>query len=183
MSATAFSPHMMLHIGVAAIGAPLVAIGLLRAGIHPRDGGRAWAAALAASLFEMVAVWGWHIPLPHDAAARNDLAFIAEQASFVAGGLAVWMVSFSGRSRIATGIGALILLMTFVHMAMLGVLFTLAPIVIYAPDVSRGAFGLGGLADQRLGGALMAVGGSASYLAGGTWLMYKFLAAEPSGRS
>jgi len=178
MSGRAFSPHMILHIGVSAVGAPLVAIGLVRAGIRPGDGGGAWLLALSASLFEMIAVWGWHIPLPHEAAARNELAFIAEQASFLAGGMAVWMVSFSGRSRVGTGIGALILLMTFVHMAMLGVLFTLAPILIYAPDVCGGAFGLDALADQRLGGALMAVGGSMSYLIGGTWLMYRFLAGD-----
>jgi hypothetical protein len=33
---------------------------------------------LLAALFDMVAVWGWHIPLLHDAAGHNSSLFVLE---------------------------------------------------------------------------------------------------------
>jgi putative membrane protein len=86
------------------------------------------------------------------------------------------MVSFAGGSRAAFGIGMFAMLLTFMHMAMLGVLLALAPNLLYAPELCLGAFGLDRLDDQRLGGALMAVGGGLPYLIGGVALAYRFIA-------
>lgn len=61
---------------------------------------------------------------------------------------------------------------------MLGVLLALAPKLIYAPELCIGGFGLDRLDDQRLSGALMAVGGGLPYLIGGTALAYLFIAGN-----
>lgn len=176
MARTAFSPHMILHLGVGVVAAPLIALGLLGAGRGVRLPRRPLLMAAAASGIEMLIVWGWHAPVLHEAAARYDFMFAVQQITFLMAGMLVWMASFSGGSRMADGIGALAMLMTFAHMAMLGVLLSVAPELIYSPFVCQGAFGLDPLQDQRLGGALMGVAGSTPYFLGGMVLAYRFIA-------
>lgn len=176
MSRQAFSPHMILHLGVAVVAAPLVAIGLVRAGLGVGRARHPLLIALTASLLEMVVVWGWHAPALHEAAALDDSAFVLQQASFLLAGVVLWHASFAEPTRAGCGVGALAMLLTFMHMAMLGVLLALAPRLLYAPELCLGAFGLDPLDDQRLGGALMAVVGSLPYLAGGALLTYRFIA-------
>ena len=175
MSRRAFSPHMILHLGVAVVAAPLIVWGLKNLGFLGRDLTHPFLLATAASLFELVVVWGWHAPAPHEAAAFRDPIFVLQQASFLAAGLAVWGIGFAGRGKASQGIGAMAMLMTFSHMAMLGLLISLAPQLLYAPEICQGAFGLGQLDDQRFGGALMAVGGGTPYLLGGIVLAYKLI--------
>ncbi len=175
MARRAFSPHMMLHLGVTVVAAPLVALGCLRLGLRPDNVRRPALVALAASGVEMVVVWGWHAPAMHDAAAAHDAMFVIQQLSFFAAGFVLWTASFAGQDRAAHGLGALAMLFTFMHMAMLGVLLALAPELIYSPLYCLGAWGLEPLADQRLGGALMAVGGGLPYLFGGLALSWKLL--------
>lgn len=174
MSRRAFSPHMILHLGVAVVAAPMIAIGLarVRPGVELE---RPLLLALAASAVEMIVVWGWHVPALHEAAALDDRFFVAQQGSFLLAGIFLWQVSFSGRSQAACGIGMLAMLLTFMHMAMLGVLLSLAPQLLYAPELCLGAFGFDRLDDQRFGGALMAVGGGLPYLLGGMLLAYRFI--------
>lgn len=175
MSRRAFSPHMILHLGVAVLAAPLIAVGLARMDAVARHVPGTFAFAVLASALEMLVVWGWHAPAPHEAAARNETWFVAQQASFLFAGLAVWLVAFSGRTRARSAAGAFAMLLTFIHMAMLGVLLALAPEILYAPDVCLGAFGLDRLDDQRLGGTLMAVAGGTPFLVGGIVLAHRVL--------
>jgi len=174
MSRTAFSPHMVLHLGLVGVAAPLVAFGLLRMNLLPR--GRvtvAW--AVAASLLDFVIVWGWHTPGLHELAARHPPYFVVQQAGFLVAGLAVWGVAFADRSRAAAAAGLLAMLTTFMHMTMLGVLLTLARTTLYADDVCRGAFGFDPLEDQQFGGVLMTVAGGVPYLCGGAVLAWRLL--------
>jgi putative membrane protein len=183
MSRRAFSPHMILHLGIMGVVAPLLGLGLLRLGLRlVRTGDVAFWAMFASGL-EMLVVWGWHAPVPHEAAARRDLVFVLQQASFVVAGTAVWLTTFSGASRAALAVGVLAMLITSIHMTMLGVLLSLAPDLLYAPDVCMGAFGFDRLDDQRLGGALMAIGGGLPYLAGGLVLASRLISdgAPPTG--
>ena len=176
MSRRAFSAHMTLHLGVAVVAAPMVAIGLNRARFGLAGAQPSLLTAFVVSAFEMMVVWGWHAPALHEAAALDDAGFVAQQLSFLAAGVGIWMVSFAGGSRAAFGIGMFAMLLTFMHMTMLGVLLALAPDLLYAPELCLGAFGLDRLDDQRLGGALMAVGGGLPYLIGGIVLAYRFIA-------
>lgn len=137
--------------------------------------GDALAWGLLASLFEMIAVWGWHIPLLHDAASRDLGWFFVEQGSFLLAGLAVWIIPFASRRPDTAAAAAVALGFTFIHMTMFGSILTLAPKLLYDPNLCRGAFGLDRLADQHLGGALMAVGGGSAYLIGAMWTLAKML--------
>lgn len=176
MSRYAFSAHMVLHLGVAVVAAPLIAIGIGRSSFAPAQPRHPWRAGLLAALFEMAVVWGWHVPKPYAAAAENDGLFWIQQASFLAAGLVVWLTAFSGKTRLHFGIGALIMLMTFMHMTMLGAVLAVVPNLIYAPGLCVGVLGITGVENQHLGGALMAVGGGLPYLIGGTVLAYRAVA-------
>lgn len=174
MARRAFSPHMILHLGVTVVAAPLIALGLVGLGRN-RTVRRPIALAFGASLFEMLVVWGWHAPALHEAAAARLPAFVAQQASFFCAGLLIWATAFSGTSRAMAGVSIFAMLFTFMHMAMLGLLLSLAPGLLYDPAFCLGAWGLDPLDDQRLGGALMAVVGGLPYLAGGLALTWRML--------
>jgi putative membrane protein len=183
LSGRAFSAHMLLHLGIVAVASPLVAIGLIRCGLREEVFRPLAAYALLASFFDLFVIWGWHAPVLHEAAARHDSVFVVQQISFLMAGALVWTVALGGRSRGAVGLGVLAMLMTFMHMTMLGVLLALAPDLLYAPDVCIGAFGFEKLEDQQLGGILMAVFGGFSYLAGALALVWRVLAGpeRPNG--
>jgi len=170
MARRAFSPHMILHLGVTIVAAPLIAVGLLRLWPDTRPPHRPLLAALAATLYEFAAVWGWHVPFLHELAARSTPMFVLQQASFLLAGMVVWLVCLVGKDAASRGIGTVAMLFTSMHMTMLGVLLVIAPALIYAPQFCLGAFGLDPLPDQRLGGALMASAGTLPYVAAGAWL-------------
>ncbi|WP_224598425.1 cytochrome c oxidase assembly protein [Mesorhizobium sp. ES1-3] len=183
LSRTAFSPHMLLHLGVVIVAAPLLAFGLALHRPPLAAFGNALSWCLLAVLFEMVAVWGWHIPLLHDAAGRSTSLFVLEQASFLFAGLFVWTVAFAARNRETAPAAAIAMFLTFTHMTMFGLVLTLAPILLYDPDLCRGAFGLDRLQDQHLGGVLMAVGGGVPYLIGTVWALSNMLGEKTAGHT
>lgn len=183
MSRTAFSPHMILHLAIVGLASPLIALGLSEFLRSPRSFRPALSWALLASFFEMVVVWGWHIPLLHAGAARSDALFVLQQISFLAAGLAVWTMGWTATSPAAAGAGAIAMFLTFMHMSMFGLVITLAPRLIYAPDVCRGAFGLTGFEDQQLGGILMAVFGGLPYLLGTVLACFRVVSAREASHS
>lgn len=173
-----FAAHMVMHMGVVALAAPLLAVGLAR--LLPASVARLTpAVAIVASLAEFAAVWAWHAPALHDAARVEPMIFVLEQASFLAVGLLVWASAIGAAGSLrpaarAAGIGAL--LVTSMHMTLLGGLLLFAPRPLYAcAALCSPAATLTPLGDQQLGGAIMlAVGGSA-YLAGGLVLLASIL--------
>src|SRR3546814_10738100 len=64
--------------------------------------------------------------------------------------------------------GVVALLLTSMHMTLLGALITLAPRSLYHHDMGSA------LADQQVAGMVM-LSGSMSYLAGGLWLVARLL--------
>lgn len=183
LSDHAFSAHMLMHMAVVAVACPLLAAGIAggRFDFTRLDGERArdalWRAALCspfvASALEFVVVWSWHAPGPHHLARHSDAWLAVEQGSFLLVGMLVWLTAFGGgparRERAAAGIGAL--LMTSMHMTLLGVLLALADRPLYAHGGADTVFGLTALQDQHLGGVVMLAFGGASYLAGALWLL------------
>lgn len=170
MSRTAFSAHMILHLGVVALAAPLLAIGLFRIGWRVDRLRNIGAWTIIAFLFEMIVVWGWHVPWLHEAAARSLWAFMLQQISFLAVGLAVWILGFATRATGAIALAILGFFLTFIHMTMLGVILLWTPNLIYPPELCIGAFGFELIEDQRFGGILMAGWGGLAYLLGGVIL-------------
>lgn len=171
-----FAAHMLMHMAVVAVAAPLLALGL--AGTRA-DPARRWpmASAVVASVVEFLVVWAWHAPALHQAARASYPMLWLEQGSFLAVGLGLWLSAFCGdephrRERAAAGIGGLLL--TSMHMTLLGVLLAVGVRPLYA-HAHAGAlalpFALTPLQDQHLGGVLMLAIGGTAYLAGALWLL------------
>jgi putative membrane protein len=173
----AFFAHMTMHMAVVAVATPLLALGVSGGRFDPARKAPRLFAPVQASIVELIVVWAWHTPALHHAARHQTAAFIAEQGMFFMAGLFLWLSAFGGdalnaRKRSAAGVVGLLL--TAMHMTLLGALLALAPRPLYLHE----AAGLGGLApldDQHLGGAIMLVVGGLAYLFGGLWLTLRLL--------
>jgi putative membrane protein len=169
-----FAAHMTMHMGVVAVAAPLIALAFA-GGIHDPVCRRPWLAApIAASMIELVVVWGWHAPVLHEAARHDTWALIAEQGSFLLAGVLLWLAAVGGdreQQRVRAGAGVAALLFTSMHMTLLGALFAMAnrPLFSHVPAA------VDALSDQHLGGAIMLIVGGTSYLTGGVWLTTRML--------
>ena len=163
--AAAFPAHMLRHMGLVAVAAPLLALGF------PQELRALAVSPLAAAVVEFVVVWAWHLPASHAAARLSGAAFVIEQAMFLAAGLLVWAGAFGARQPLA---GAGGLLLTSMHMTLLGAILVLAPRDLYA-ELCGAAPNLTG---QQLGGLLMLGIGTPVYLAGGLWLVRRALAGS-----
>jgi putative membrane protein len=181
LSSHAFSAHMAMHLAVVAAAAPLIAWGAAGSRLDPVRLAPRLFSPLPASIAEFAVVWAWHAPALHHAARHHPIAFTIEQITFLLAGLWLWLAVFGGEphvrlARAATGV--VVLLLTSMHMTLLGALLALAPRPLYH-ESSVGlsgswTLGIGSadpLADQHLGGALMLLVGGAAYLIGGLWLM------------
>jgi len=166
-----FSAHMTMHMGVVAIAAPLIALGIAGSRYDPVRVAPRLFAPIPASFIELIVVWAWHAPGLHHS-ARHGAAWLAiEQGTFLLCGLFLWLAAFGsdrgeGTSRKAAGVIGLLL--TSMHMTFLGALLALAPRTLYAHV--EGFSGLTPLEDQQLGGAIMLLVGGPVYLLGGLWL-------------
>lgn len=163
-----FSAHMTLHMGVVALAAPLLALGLAGGGLDPVRRVPRLFPPVPLSVVELAVVWAWHAPALHHAARHRADALLVEQGTFLLAGLLVWLSAFGGapeqrEGRAAAGVVALLL--TSMHMTLLGALLALAPRPLYAHEG-----GLTSLGDQHLGGAIMLIAGGIAYLLGGLWL-------------
>ncbi|AZO00880.1 cytochrome-c oxidase [Mesorhizobium sp. M9A.F.Ca.ET.002.03.1.2] len=175
-----FSAHMLAHMGVVAIAAPLLAIGTQ---LGPTsDASRAFVLALPASLVEFIVVWSWHAPALRALAESSLFVTAIEQTTFLAAGLFLWLACLPRRDPVITGnaAGAFALLLTSIHMTLLGALLALAPRPLYGADeVSCFGIVLSAQHDQELGGVIMLLVGAAVYLAGGVTLLARMLATPP----
>jgi putative membrane protein len=123
------------------------------------------------SLVELVVVWLWHLPALRLRVDMQPLALLIEQASFLGAGLLLWSAVLGTRNggatdRRASGVAAMLL--TSMHMTLLGALIGLAPRPLYAMMAMHpAAHGLDPLEDQQLGGVVMLMVGAASYFLGG----------------
>jgi putative membrane protein len=171
-----FTAAMTVHMAVVAVAAPLLAWPLALRFPHPSP---FWPGPIGASAVEFAVVWGWHLPLPHDAARHLPGIAVLEQASFLAAGLLLWLACLrQGPAR--QGAGILALLLTSMHMTLLGVLLTLAPRPLFShghgvPGELMGGLATDALTDQAIGGVIMLLFGGATYLAGGVVLAARLL--------
>ena len=183
----AFWAHMTMHMGVVAVAAPLLALGIAGSRFDPVPvSPRLLFAPIPASVLELIIVWAWHAPAPHHMARQSIAGLMAEQGMFLAAGLLVWLSAFGGgalrRGRRAAA-GVVGLLLTSMHMTLLGALLALTPRPLYAH--LDGIAELSALEDQHLGGAIMLLVGAISYLLGGLGLTVGILkgsVAEPESR-
>ncbi|MBI2389692.1 MAG: cytochrome c oxidase assembly protein [Deltaproteobacteria bacterium] len=161
-----FSLHMAQHMIVVAIAAPLLALGIAGGPLDPAVRAPAVFSPIPASMVEMVVVWAWHAPAMHHLARHSTLGLLAEQATFLLAGVALWISVVGGgealrRARAFAGVTGLLL--TFMHMTLLGALVALTPRDLYG---HHGHHPLPSLADQQIGGAVMLFVSGVVYLGG-----------------
>jgi putative membrane protein len=169
LSGQGMSGHMAGHMIAVAVAAPLLAFALSGSRADPARRLPRVVTPMAMMLVELVAVWSWHLPALRRAAEGSLAVTALEQASFLGAGLLLWSAALHSPNR-AAGIGALLL--TSMHMTLLGVLVGLASRPLYPGLHSYPApLGLDGLADQQLGGVIMLLIGGASYFVGGLALL------------
>lgn len=181
--------HMAGHMGAVAVAAPVLAFALR----HPRAAGdpspqvarqeqagsakgiptfagSAAGAPLFWAMAEFVVVWAWHMPPLRALADVSAAMALLEQKMFLAIGIALWRAALAQPAA-----GGAALLLTSMHMTLLGALIGLAPRPLYAMMAMHPAPGLDALADQQLGGVVMLLVGGASYCLGGLWLLGRVL--------
>jgi putative membrane protein len=176
-----FAAHMAMHMTVVAIAAPMLALGLAGSKADPITRAPRLFSPLSASVLEFGVVWAWHAPVLHHAARHAVAMRVLEQGSFLCVGLLLWLAAFGGgpqqsRERTAAGIGSLLL--TSMHMTLLGVLLAGATRPLYAHGDAHAAampMGLEALQDQHVGGVLMLAVGGVAYLGGALWLLARLL--------
>lgn len=176
LAAASFAAHMSMHVTVVAAAAPLIAGALAGSRWDPSVRWPALFAPLLASLIELLVVWGWHAPALHALARHSSSALAIEQASFLAAGLLLWIGALGGTAsqrlaRAAAGVVALLL--TSMHMTLLGALLALAPRALYVHAEVTSA-----LPDQQLGGVIMLAAGGVAYLIGGLGVAARLLRGD-----
>ncbi|MFP7571058.1 cytochrome c oxidase assembly protein [Marivita sp. S2033] len=150
----AFPAHMLRHMTLVAVIAPLLVIGA------PTLADRVALPPLLAAAIEFVVVWAWHLPAAYSVAFLDDVGFVAEQVSFLAAGILVWAGCLRAEHSL---MGAGGLLLTSMHMTLLGALLVLAPRDVYAEICGTAPDLLG----QQFGGLLMLAIGTPIYLVAG----------------
>lgn len=181
-----FSVHMVQHLLLTLIAAPLLALGSPFLGSLwgiPRSKRRAlgrwwrsargWRAAWRVVSHPMVVwcahtvvLWAWHLPVLYESALRDDLVHALEHASFfVTAFLFWWLLIHPGRHRLAHGLGVIYLFGAALQSGILGALIVFAPRPWYAMHYgTTRAWGLTPLEDQQLAGLIMWVPASLVYL-------------------
>lgn len=163
--------HMAAHMIAVAIAAPLIALRLQGSRFDPATRLARLATPLPAALVEAVVVWGWHVPALRRLVAHAPLWLGVEQAMFLAAGLLLWSAVLAPRHR-AAGVAAL--LVTSMHMTLLGALIGLAPRNLYGGPLYT-HHGVAALADQQLAGVVMLLVGGIAYLIGGLAMLGRLL--------
>lgn len=169
-----FSVHMIAHMGVVAIAAPLIALGLSGTRLD-YTANRIWLTPVLASVLELFAVWGWHVPALRQLSESSGPVAALEQIVFLAAGLTLWLSCLggaaSGREERRLG-GTFGLLFTSMHMTLLGALLALSSRPLFGNgDVSCLGLTLSAAQDQQAGGVIMLLVGAVAYLAGGLALL------------
>jgi putative membrane protein len=161
-----FSAHMMQHLLLIAIAAPLLAT-LWRA---PVSAVTAWCAFVGTFLF-------WHWPAAFQWAAGSVLTEALEFATILAAATMFWSAAFND-VRLSYGARALFVMTGAVATDLPGVIMVFAPRALCTmPGENAGAWGLTPLQDQQIAGMLMWVPANLIFFGIATWLFSRWIAA------
>ena len=177
------SAHMVQHLLLTLVAAPLLAISapaaaLLRGGPDALRGPvRVWRRRSGGAvhllrnpvvvwLLHVGTLWGWHAAVLYDAALANPLVHVVEHVTFLATGFLFWRVVLGARAvRASPGLGVLLVFAMTMQSALLSLLLTFASTPWYSGyTTTTRAWGIEQLADQHLAGAIMWVPAGFVYL-------------------
>ena len=181
-----FSMHMVQHLLLTMVAAPLLVLGGASTTIvwalpmrarrrlvtvsRSRAFRRTWASLthpLAAWALHVIALVAWHVPSPYELAVRQDAVHTLEHASFFLTALLFWWVLAAPRARQRLGFGpAMLYLFTAAIVGtLLGALITTATTPWYSVHAATAPlWGLTALEDQQLAGLIMWVPAGVIYL-------------------
>ena len=198
LSEELFSAHMVQHLLMVLVAAPLFAMGRFTLAVawtipsrwtsqmwKEWKWGRAWnllTRPMTAFLLHNAAIWIWHMPRLYEASVRNEWIHFLEHFSFFFTAFLFWQVFADltesirmGRSA-KFGLGIFMIFGTMLVGGFLGVLIAFSPQVWYAVYVHETVrYGLTALEDQQLAGTIMWVPSGVVYLVAvisvlGRWL-------------
>jgi cytochrome c oxidase assembly factor CtaG len=197
LAAALFSAHMVQHLVLMVVAAPLLAAArpaaALVAGLPAR--GRDMARRARADLrpwtehwlgnplvvwtVGTVALWAWHMPSLYEAALAHDGLHALEHASFLGTALLFWGVVFASGARrgVPRPVATLLVFASGVQSSALGAILLFASTPLY-PVHNAGAvvWGRSPLEDQQLAGALMWVPPGLLYVLTMAWLLVRWFA-------
>jgi putative membrane protein len=197
LGARYFSAHMVQHELLMALAAPLLVLGrpvqawtwglpratrrILGHASQHRWISSAWDVlntALCAWIIHAGALWLWHIPALFDAALTHEGIHVLQHASFLASAVLFWSVMLNGGPQRAPHATCVLgLFTTMAHSGALGALLTFGAEPWYMSYANLGHdTALTALEDQQLGGLIMWVPGTLSYLLAGLWGTARLLA-------
>lgn len=179
-----FTSHMLQHLAMMQLAAPLLVLGrpattVMRAlppplvgralrAVAARRGGRGLMAAalspLVVGLLFNANLVLWHLPPAYDAALRDTWVHDLEHAGFLGTALPLWWMVLGPLQRHAPAPSHAAYGLSFASCmaggtVALALIFAPFPIYPWYRDVAN-PWGLTALADQRLGGLIMALGGA-----------------------
>lgn len=171
-----FSAHMVQHLVLAFVVAPLLVLGrpvlvtgvVLGRGVRPPLPLRRWWARHRRSVWTALALAGahaagwylWHLPGPYDLALHQPLVHALEHLTLVLTGVVLTWHAMVARPVLAAVGGALVSMLAVTPLAVM-LVFAARP--WYTSHLHSG-HGLTPLEDQQIGGALMWFPGSLAYL-------------------
>jgi putative membrane protein len=199
-----FSAHMVQHMVLILIAAPLLVLGApllpvlwglpgtwrrqtgLRLGDWQRQFRSSWRVLshpLAAWCLHTIALWVWHAPVLYEAAIRHRWVHVLEHASFLGTALLFWwtiLPTEHGAAWRREPVGVLSIFATAMQSGALGALITFSRTPWYAIYAQTTAWwGLTPLEDQQLAGLIMWIPGGTLYMLAAAGLLATWL-QEPA---
>lgn len=194
MSESLFAAHMVQHLLLALVAAPLLLLGRVHLALLPvlpvswrRRGARrlarwlrrqpAVAVVLAVGL-HLGTLLAWHVPALYDAAVRVPWLHVTEHASLLVSGLAFWTVMGAARSR-PVAVAGLAAFVSSVVSVLLAAAMTAATSPWYDSHLATAPlWGLDPLADQHLAAAIMWIPGGMVYLGAAAASVFRWVRAD-----
>jgi putative membrane protein len=197
LSSALFSAHMVQHLLLMLVAAPLLAYArpaaALVAGLPAggRDAARGirgyrWRAAARVALNPLVVwtvgvlvLWTWHLPALYEAALTNEPLHILEHASFLGAAMLFWSVVLASGARrgVSRPVALLLVLASSVQSSALGAVLLLTPRALY-PVHATGArvWEVSLVGDQHVAGGLMWGPPTLLYVVVMGWLVVRWFA-------
>ena len=197
LAAALFSAHMVQHLLLMVVAAPLLAyarpaaalvVGLPAGGRRAvrqagagglREVGHALARPVVVWMVGALVLWAWHMPSLYEAALAHDAMHVLEHASFLGAAVLFWSVVLTsgGRRGVARPVAALLVFANGVQGSALGAVLMFASTPLYpGHDAGAALWSRAPLVDQQLAGALMWAPPGVVYVATIGLLLYSWFA-------
>lgn len=195
LAAALFSGHMVQHLMLMVVAAPLLAYArptaALVAGLPARGReavrdaragrfrgtARALLNPLVVWIIGTLALWAWHMPTLYEAALAHEPVHVLEHASFLGAALLFWSVVLSSGTRLGLPrpVAIVLVFASGVQGSALGAVLLFASTPLYGVhEAGARVWDVSPLADQQLAGALMWSPPALLYIVVMGWLLVRW---------